>query len=188
MDKDLELLHKKIDFLTEAVTQTQRRQRELDELRQGLTPLASDIFKTAVEELDEVAPYFSYEDLIFLVKKLLRNTRNILVLLESMENAADFFKDALPLSKPLFQSVLETFNTLEQKGYFTFLTNMVQIFDKVVTSFTEEELKQFTENVDSLIRSTKLLSQNNVIQKLENALITFNDLQDSEIKTKSLFG
>ena len=188
MDKDLELLHQKIDFLTEQVLQTQRRQRELDELRQDLTSLASDIFKTAVEELDEVAPYFSYEDLIFLVKKLLRNTKNITVLLEQMENAGDFMKDALPLSKPLFQSVLETFNTLEQKGYFTFFITIAQIFDKVVTSFSEEELKQFTENVDSLIRSIKLLSQSNVIQKLENALTTFNDLQVSEIKTKSLLG
>ncbi|MBN2412076.1 hypothetical protein JXQ31_10330 [candidate division KSB1 bacterium] len=188
MDKELELLHQKIDFLTESVLQTQRRQRELDELRQDLTPLASDIFKTAVEELDQVAPYFSYEDLIFLVKKLLRNTRNITVLLEQMENAADFMKDALPLSKPLFQSVLETFNTLEQKGYFTFFVTIAGIIDKVVTSFTEEELKQLSENTDSLIRSIKLLSQTNVLQQLEKALTVYNKIDGSDIKTKSLIG
>ncbi len=188
MDKDIELLHKKIDFLTESVMQTQRRQRELDELRQDLTPLASDIFKAAVEELDEVAPYFSYEDLIFLVKKLLRNTRNITALLEQMENAADFMKDALPLSKPLFQSVLETFDSLEQKGYFTFILNIARVFDKIVTSFTEKELKQLTDNVDSLIRSIKLLSQNNVIQQLENALTVYTKMDEPDIKIKSLLG
>ena len=45
MDKDLELLHKKIDFLTDQVMQTQRRQREMEELRQDLTPIATDLFK-----------------------------------------------------------------------------------------------------------------------------------------------
>lgn len=188
MDKDIELLHKKIDFLTESVLQTQRRQRELEELRQDLTPLASDIYKTAVEELDEVAPYFSYEDLIYLVKKLLRNTKNITAMLEQMENAGDFLKDALPLAKPLFQSVLETFDQLEQKGYFTFLVSVAQIFDKVVTSFNEEELQQLTNNMDSLIRSLKLLTQTDMLPQLEKALTVYKDMDETEIKPKSLLG
>ena len=61
MDKDLELLHQKIDFLTEQVLETKRKQQEWEELRKDLTPIASDVFQTAVTELDQISAHFSYE-------------------------------------------------------------------------------------------------------------------------------
>jgi len=91
VDKDLELLHSKIDFLTEQVMETQRRQRELEELWKDLTPVVTDLFNTAVEELDEISPYFGYEDLLYLVKKLLRNMRSLTALFDKVEGAQDFF-------------------------------------------------------------------------------------------------
>ena len=188
MDKDLELLHKKIDFLTDQVMQTQRRQREMEELRQDLTPIATDLFKTAVEELDEVAPYFSYEDLIYLVKKLLRNTRNIVALFEQMESAVDFVNDSAPLSKAVFQSSMETLNEMEQKGYFTFFKGALEIVDRIVTSYTEEDVKKLGENIVLIMDTVKQLTQPEMLNTVQNALAIYKNFNVSPPEKVSLFG
>ncbi|NIA31789.1 MAG: DUF1641 domain-containing protein [Actinobacteria bacterium] len=188
MDKDLELLHQKIDFLTEQVMVTQRRQKEMEYLRRDLTPIASDLFKTVVEELDEVAPYFSYEDLIFLVKKLLRNTRTLIVLFENMESATDFFNDAAPLSKAVFQSALEGFDTMERKGYFTFVKGAGDVIDEIVTSFSEQDVKQFGENVVSILNTVKQLTQPEMLNAIQNALTIYKNIEVKPPEKISVFG
>ncbi len=188
MDKDLELLHQKIDFLTEQVMITQRRQKEMEELRHDLTPIASDLFKTAVEELDEISPYFSYEDLIFLVKKLLRNTRTLVALFEKMESATDFFKDAVPLSQAVFQSALENFDTMERKGYFAFMQGARKVIDEIVTSFSEEDVKQFGENVVLILNTVKQLTQPEMLNAIQNALNIYKNIDVKPPEKISIFG
>ncbi len=188
MDKDLELLHKKIDFLTEQVMQTQRRQREMEELRQDLTPVINDVFKTAVEELDQVAPYFSYEDLIFLIKKLLRNVRNLTAMFDQMESARDFLRDATPLSKEVFQTTLEKLDEMERKGYFAFFAAALDIVDKVVTSFTEEDVRQLGDNIVLIINTIKQLTQPEMLTTVHNALNVYRNINVTPPEKMSLFG
>ena len=188
MDKDLALLHQKIDFLTEQVMITQRRQREMEELRQDLTPIASDLFKTAVEELDEVAPYFGYEDILFLLKKLLRNTRTLISLFEQLESARGFFEDAAPLTKAMFDSLLEKLDEMEKKGYFTFFNGALEVVDRIVTSFTEEDVKQFGENVVLILNTVKQLTQPEMMQTVQNALAIYQNIDVVPPEKISIFG
>ncbi|NOY58253.1 MAG: DUF1641 domain-containing protein [Calditrichaeota bacterium] len=188
MDKDLELLHQKIDFLTEQVMVTQRRQKEMEDLRHDLTPIASDLFKTVVEELDEVAPYFSYEDLIFLVKKLLRNTRTLIALFENIESATDFFKDAAPLSKAVFQSAVESFDTMERKGYFMFVKGAQEVIDEIVTSFSKQDVKHFGENVVLILNTVKQLTQPEMLNAIQNALTIYKNIEVKPPEKISVFG
>ncbi|MCB0238923.1 MAG: hypothetical protein KDH08_09810, partial [Anaerolineae bacterium] len=63
--------------LTEHMEAQRRRQQEWDDLKTDLTPVAMDLFQVAVEQLNEIEPYVQLEDLLYLVKRLARNTRNI---------------------------------------------------------------------------------------------------------------
>lgn len=187
MDKDLELLHQKIDFLTEQVMETKRKQQEWEELRQDLTPIASDVFRTAVTELDQISAHFSYEDLIFLIKRLLRNTRTIITVVEQLEGAKDFIQDAAPLTKDVFQSLLHTMNEMEQKGYFVFLNGAMQIVDNIVTSFTEEDVKLLGENVVSILNTVKQLTQPEMMQTIQNALTVYQHINVEPPEKVSMF-
>lgn len=183
MDKDLELLHKKIDFLTEQVMETQRRQREMEELWKDLTPIMTDLFNTAAEELDEIAPYFGYEDLIHLVKKLLRNIRGLTALFEQVEGAQDLFKDMVPLSKEIFDDVLEKFDALQQKGYFTFMQAAFGIIDQIVTNYTEEDVRLLGENITTILDTVKEATQPEMMVSIQNAVAIYRDI-DVEIPEK----
>ncbi len=187
MDKDLVLLHQKIDFLTEQMLLTQKRQRAFEELANDLTPIANDLFKTAVEELDQVAPYFSYEDLIFLGKKILRNIRTLTVLFDNLESAADFVHDAAPLSKAVFQSTLEQLNDLERKGYFTFFKSALGVMDRVVTAFSEEDIKQLGENIVLILNTVKQLTQPQMLTLVQNALNVYQNINVNPPEQVSLW-
>ena len=183
MDKDLELLHQKIDFLTEQVMETQRRQRELEELRKDLTPVFTDVFNTAVEELDEVSPYFTYEDLIFLVKKLLRNIRNLTAVFEQLESATDLVKDVAPLSRDIFDDMLQRLDDLEKKGYFTFMRAALGVIDKIVTNYTEEDVRLLGENITTILDTVKQATQPEIMTSVQNAVTIYRDI-DVEIPEK----
>jgi len=183
LDKDLELLHKKLDFLTEQVMETQRRQREMEELWKDLTPIMTDLFNTAAEELDEIAPYFGYEDLIHLVKKLLRNIRSITALFEQVEGAQDLIKDMVPLSKDIFDDVLQRLDVLEQKGYFTFMKASFGIIDNIVTNYTEEDVRLLGENITTILDTVKAATQPEMMTSIQNAVAIYRDI-DVEIPEK----
>jgi len=177
LDKDLELLHQKIDFLTEQMMETQRRQREMEELWKDLTPVLTDLFNTTVEELDEISPYFGYEDLIHLLKKMLRNIRSLTALFEKIEGAQDLISDMGPLSKEIFDDMLQRLDALEQKGYFAFLKAAFGIFDNIVTNYSERDVRLLGENITTILDTIKDATQPEMMTSLRNAVAIYRDIK-----------
>lgn len=189
MDKDMELLHKKIDFLTEQVMETQRRQRELEELKKDLTPVVTDLMSTVVEELDQIAPYFTSEDLIHLLKKLLRNTRQITGAFEQFESVKDFIRDAAPLSKAVFDDLVERADDMEKRGYFEFFRAAFGVIDTIVANYSAEDIRQLGENVTTILDTVKQMTQPEIMQAVQNAMTVYQDIdivQPEKVSTFSL--
>jgi len=177
IEQQIQELNQKLDFITDYLREQQRRQREWLELKDDLTVVGKDIFQTAVEELDEVAHHFDTADLMYLLKKLLRNTRTITGMLDQVESVADFIKDATPLSKQIFTQILETLSELEKKGYFEFARESVKILDTIVTSFTVEDLVMLRENITSILMTIKQMTQPQMLSSVNNALNFFQKME-----------
>lgn len=180
LEQQITEINQKLDFLTTQMREQQRRQREFQELKEDLTIISKDIFQTAVNELNEVAYYFGTQDLLYLFKKVLRNTRNITKLLDQIESAADFVKDAAPLGKHVLDSSLDTLSELENKGYFDFVKELFQIIDTIVTSFTVEDVRLLRENITTILITVKNFTQPEMLSSVNNALNFFQKM-DVEI-------
>ena len=87
LSRKLDTLTDQVQELTEHMEAQQRRQREWDDLKADLTPVAIDLYQVAVEQLNEVEPYVQLEDLLYLAKRLARNTHNIEQLLKKIGRA-----------------------------------------------------------------------------------------------------
>ncbi len=174
-------IHQKLDLLTAQMREQQRRQRELQELKEDLTIIGKDIFQSAVQELDEVAHHFDTTDLLYLLKKLLRNTRNLTKLMDQMESTADFVQDAAPLGKQVLNHLLDTLSELESKGYFDFARELFNILDTIVTSFTLNDVKLLRENITAILLTVKNLTQPEMLSSVNNALHFFQKM-DVEIE------
>jgi len=176
INKEIHDIHQKLDFITQQMQNFQRRQNEMDELKKDLTIIGKDVFDAAVDELDDIAPYFDTKDLIHLLKKLLRNTRNINHILSQMESMSDLYRDIQPLGKQIFDELLVTLDNLDKKGYFEFMRESAKIVDTVVTSFTIDDVRMLRENITSIILTIKSMTQPEVLQTVENAIGFFRKM------------
>ena len=176
IEQQIQDIHQKLDFITEQLKEQQRRQREFQELKQDLMLIGKDVFQVATVELDEVAQHFDTEDLLYLFKKLLRNTRNLAKMMDQIESAADFFKDAAPLGKQIVNQLMETLEDFEKKGYFDFARESFNILDTIVTSFSIEDMKLLRENITSILLTVKSLTQPEILSAMNNAVGFFQKM------------
>jgi uncharacterized protein YjgD (DUF1641 family) len=176
IEQEILSIHKKLDFLTEQFQKTQSKQQEMQELKNDLTLIGKDIFDSAVVELQDVAPYFDTDDLIYLVKKLLRNTRTMTKMLEQLESAQDLFKDIQPLGKQVFDEILSSLNAMDKKGYFEFFGEAAKIVDTIVTSFSVDDVKMLREEITSILITVKNMTQPEMLSSVNNALGFFQKM------------
>jgi uncharacterized protein YjgD (DUF1641 family) len=167
---DLALLHQKIDVLTEHVEAQRRRQVELEELQQDLTPMVNQLFKLSIDELAEIDTEFQLEDLLYLVKRLLRNTRRLNMLLDRLESIMDLGDEISMIGQGAVNDAIEQLDELEKKGYFTFAQEGLMILDRIVTEYSEEDIQALGENIVTILDTVKNMTQPEILAVANNAV------------------
>jgi len=146
MDKDLALINEKVDqlavqmaFLTEQAEIQQRRAREFDELKADLIPIGNQLIHLTIDELEEIGSDFKLEDLLFLLKRVLRNTHLVLTMMDRFESLMGIADEVELLGKQVFSSAVEALDKLEQTGLFS---EAGQLFDTLTTENTLSDLNR----------------------------------------------
>jgi uncharacterized protein YjgD (DUF1641 family) len=159
----LDLLTAQVQFLTEYAEAAERQRQERAELMRDVMPIVNDAFRMSVEQLEEVQEYVDLSDLLRLVKRLLRNGRNIEKMLDQLESVMDLVQTVGPLSDEAFGKAVDVLQEAEHKGYFRFAQGGVQIVDNIVTSFTEEDVRRLGDNVVLILNTVKDMTQPEIL-------------------------
>jgi uncharacterized protein YjgD (DUF1641 family) len=159
----MDALTDRVDALAVAVDAQHQSTQALEELVHELTPVANQAFKTAVRTLDEIDGGFSSEDLVHLGKQALANTRHFSALLTQLESVLDLLADVRLLSKPVFDSAVRTFDQLERQGYIAFGREGLRIADRVVTEFSEDDVRALGDNIVTILRTVKNMTQPDIM-------------------------
>jgi uncharacterized protein YjgD (DUF1641 family) len=180
---DLELLHQKIDYLTEQLDEQRRRQREFDELKQDMIPIANHMMKLTIDELADIGSDFQAEDFIFLVKRLLRNTHSFIRLMDYLEAGIGFSEEVSLLGTQVFNYLVETLDRLEHEGYFAFLNEGWNIVERIVTEFSEEDVKALGDNIVTILGTVRSMTQPEILNLANNAIgaIEATPVEDEDI-------
>ena len=136
-----------------------------------LTPIANEAFRLSVEQLEEIQEYVELDDLLRLVKRLARNGRNFEKMLNQLESVMDLAETMGPLANEAFGKAVHELTELERKGYFTFVQGGMQIMDNVVTSFSEEDVSRFGDNVVLILNTVKEMTQPEIMNFVRNTLL-----------------
>lgn len=166
MDTNLAALNTKLDalaaqvaYLAEQAQIGERQRQERNELIQDMMPTVNGMYNLTVEQLDEVKEYVDLNDLLRLLKRLLRNGAAIEQMLDQLESLSDLLNTIGPIGKGAYDKAVNALQTLEQKGYFTFAKGGAQIADNIVTSFDEDDVKKLGENVVLILNTVKEMTQ-----------------------------
>ena len=159
MTQSILVLGQQVNYLMEQAEDNRRHQRSMDDLWADLTPVVKDAYAVAEEQLEEMQQFVQLEDLLFLVKRLARNTKNINEMLDLLESGFDFVRDAAPLTRDMMDEATAKLEEFERKGYFGFARQGFYVMDQVVTSFSEDDVKQLGDNVVLILNTVKALTQ-----------------------------
>jgi uncharacterized protein YjgD (DUF1641 family) len=177
MDPSIAELNQKIDalaaqvqYLTEQAQIAERARQQREELMHDLMPVANSAMRIATEHLQEVEAYVNPADLIRLLKKLARAAPYIEQALDQLDGVKDLLDVAMPLSKDMFGKAERALDAADRKGYFVFARGGMQIIDNIVTSFSEEDIRQLGDNIVLILRTVKEMTQPEVMNFLRSTV------------------
>lgn len=176
LQSQIHALNAKLDVILEEIEHQRRHRREMEDLKEDLMRVGHDLYRTAVEELEEIHDEVSTGDIAYLGKKLLRNVNNITQTFEQLENLKGFMEDFAPVSRQLSLDLMQRLHELDRKGYFEFIREVMRITDNIVTSFTVDDVRHLADNVVTILNTVKNLTQPDMLQAINNALNVYKKL------------
>ena len=177
MKNDIALLHEKIDILTQQVAfltsqaeKQQRRQQSFDELKDDMIPIGNHLIKLTIDELADIGDEFQIEDILYLLKRVLRNTTMLMELFDRMEGLMGIADEAEILGKQVFNFTVEELDRLERDGYFGFARESWKIAERVVTEFSEDDVKALGNNIVTILKTVRNMTQPEIMALANNAV------------------
>lgn len=181
LQTQIDEINRKLDVILEEIELQQHHRREMDDLKDDLMRVGNDVYQSAVVELEEVHDYIQTGDILYLFKKLLRNINTLTKMFEALENTKDFVQDFTPISRELFIDFMNKLDEFDRKGYFAFIKELNKVGDKVVTSFSVEDVKNLGDNIVTILNTVKNLTQPDMLHVINNAVAVYKKL-DIEVE------
>ena len=180
-------INQKLDLISTELEIVKRKRIEKSELQKDLTIVAKDLFDTTVMEMEDIAPFVNTGDFLHLVKKILRNTQNISLVITKFESLLDFVEDSRPVTKELFNDVLIHLNELDQKGYFIIIKELFGAMDRIVEHFSVDDVQQLSANVTTILETVKNMTQPEMLKAMNNAVTIYKNLDPKDVQEVSVW-
>lgn len=183
IQEQIDKINKKLDIILEEIELQKKHRREFEDLKDDLMRVGKDLYNTAVEELDQIHDHVSTRDILYFGKYMLRNVNTINKVVQQLESTKDFLNDASPLIREYMMDFMAKLDDFDRRGYFEFIKESQSIVDKVVTSFSKEDIKALGDNIVTILNTVKNLTQPDMLQTVNNALLVYKKL-NIEIEEK----
>ena len=180
LESRLDALSADVAFIAAELREQKARRDMWDELRSDLMPVASDAMALAGRTIDDLGELPSSDDLVRLAQRLVRNTNNLESTLARLESAVEFLDDAQPIASEALKRATSAMEQLDQRGYFTFAKSGFGVVDRVVTSFTEDDVNQLGDNIVLILETVKEMTQPEVMELLQR---TAHSLEEEVTET-----
>ena len=159
LESKIDVMSIQMDLLVEELREQRLRRQQWDELRSDLAPIAGEAMALASNELESIQEWVRPEDMLRLLRRILRNTNNIEDGFARFESLMDLLDDVGPLTSEAVTKILTTLEDFEQRGYFQFADAALGIADRVVTTYSKEDVEALGDNIVQMLDIVKDLTQ-----------------------------
>ena len=180
-------INRKLDIVLEEVLAQRETRQSIEDLTTDLTIVGSDVFKSTVTELDNAGVEIDGEAVKQLMLKLVRNVDTLNEMFEMMESVNDLAKDLSPILHQMGLDGIHMMNEFEQKGYFEFMKETMNIFDNVVAHFSAEDVKLLADNVVTILETVKNLTQPDMLKAINSGLIVYKSIEIEDVEEYSMW-
>jgi len=162
-------IQKRLERLEQQIAPVADSARSISELREELAPRVNEAVKALIVELADIEADFQLEDLLYFIKKVLRNLRNLTYSIDQLKNIIDFVLIAEPLLKSTVPQMIYYMDDLEQRGVFTLLSSSMEMIKKTAETYTAEDMAQIGDGLVKLLGIFKKLTTPESLALLDKA-------------------
>lgn len=167
MSSNEELIMERLDHIEAQLAPLTGTFKSFIELKDDLTPLAYHSMQLVANELEDVESSFNLEDLLMLLKRMVRSVRSYIYSLDQLENIIDFVTTAEPLLKSSVPQIIHYLDEMEQRGVFRMIKATLDIRAKIAAAYTPDDIEQIGDGVVALLGVAKKLSDPKTIAFLD---------------------
>ncbi|MEZ5184198.1 MAG: DUF1641 domain-containing protein [Candidatus Nanopelagicales bacterium] len=183
----IDRMAEQMDFIT-AELQAQRASRERwAELTETLVPVSRGALDMATRELEDLSPDVTADDAARFARTAARALPKLEVLLAQLDSLSELLHTVNSLSGAGVDRLTEILAVADDKGYFAFARQGGMIADRVVTEFTEDDVRALGENVVTILNAVKEMTQPEVMGLVQRVGVSVSDVEDTPMEPPSLF-
>jgi len=180
-------INRKLDIVLEEVLAQKETRQSIEDLTTDLTIVGKDVFKSTVSELENAGVELDGEAVKQLILKLIRNVGTINEMFEMLESANDLVKDVSPILHQMGLDGIHMMNEFEQKGYFDFMREAMNIMDNVVEHFSVEDVRLLADNAVTILETVKNLTQPDMLKAINSGLIVYKSIEIEDVEEYSMW-
>jgi uncharacterized protein YjgD (DUF1641 family) len=167
----IDALTAQVAYLAEQARMAEQERESRSELLDTMIPISRDAMRLASEQISEVEEYLDPEDLIRLLKKLIRHAPAFETALDQLDSASDLVEVLGPIAKEGMGKATQVMDDLDRKGYVAFARGGMRMADNVVSSFTEEDVNRLGDNIVLILNTVKDMTQPEIMTFVRNTLL-----------------
>lgn len=95
------------------------------------------------------------------------------------ESIGELVRDLGPLARQTMDSAAVALVDAEQRGYMGFAREGFEVVDKVITSFSEEDVKALGDNVVLILETVKEMTQPELMQMMRTTIHEVGEMDDT---------
>lgn len=103
-------------------------------------------------------------------------------------NATELMHELSPISGQAMDMATRLLGDLDSKGYLEFGTQLLAVVDRVVTSFTPEDVKALGDNVVLILEAVKEMTQPEVMTMLRRTAVSAQQIEGEVTTAPSTMG
>jgi len=162
-----ELILERLDRIENQLAPIVQTASGLRELKEDLTPLSSQAIRLLIKELEDVESSFQLEDLLGLIKRILKSVKNMVFALDQLENIVDFVTTIEPLLKSSVPQLINYLDDLEQKGVLRVIQAMLDVRAKIARAYDAEAIDKIGDGAVAMLGLAEKFSDPQAVTFLE---------------------
>ena len=185
-DERLDRLTEQVQVIADELRREREQRERWSELVEDLSPVTSQAFAAVSEELEDLSDVVTVETLARFGRTMARSLPTLEALLVQLQVITALSDELVPLASPAVASLTSTLQQLDDKGYFAFARGGAGIVDRVVTSFSEEDVAALGDNVVLILNTVKEMTQPEVMTLLQRTAVTVQEVEDEHVEPPSM--
>jgi uncharacterized protein YjgD (DUF1641 family) len=157
LEEKIDVLTEQVQLLTVEAAAQRKRRVALEELQADLTPIAMTAIERSADTLERVQ--IDPSDLVQLAVRVAANADMLEGMLIQLQSLNELAADTKPIVAQGVEMAINQAAMFEEKGYFEFADATVGILDRIVTTYTREDVEALGDNIVQMLEIVKDLTQ-----------------------------